>query len=213
MEGYENLTAKQLEELLKKKKKEEKAANLQKRVQYELERDRLVNDLVKDARKLHEQMSFFKAKAMETMEQFRQTAKEYGDIKSSSKGGFGLRSSDGSMKVVLERNSKTEYDERAHQAEELLKEFLIDKVRKRDQKAYRAIESLLTRNRKTGQYNPVSINSLLAIEDNYDDERWIKAMQLFRESFQVIDVSLNVAFYQKDNLGKDELIPLTFSSI
>ena len=213
MAEYAELTSAQLKELLKKKEKEEREQYLEKKKAYEAERDRIVTELTTKAKKLHTQMVAFKAEAMEMMEGFRIMAKEYGDIKGNSKGGFGLRSADGQMKVILERNTKTEYDERANQAEELLREFLLDKVKKKDQSTYRTIEALLTRNKKTGQYNPVGINSLLAIEDNYDDDRWRKAMKLFRESYQVIDVSMNVAFFEKDTMGKDDLIPLTFASL
>lgn len=207
------LSAKDLEKLLVQKKREEKAARLEKKQAYETERDKLVWPLVEAAKRLHGQMSAFKSDAMSSMEGFRETAKEYGDIKSNSKGGFTLRTKDGKYKIALERNIKSEYDERADQAEQLLKDFLADKVKKRDLKAYKAIEALLTRNHKTGKFNPIAINSLLSIEDNYDDERWNKAMQLFKESYRILDVSMNISFYEKDKMGRDIMIPLTFASI
>lgn len=207
------LTVQELEAMLAEKKKQEKEAKRAMREAYEAERDQMVKYLIGRAAELNEAMSTFKQEAIEKLEAFRETAKEYGDIRSHSKGGFSLRSTDQSLMISYDRNTKSEYDERADMAEQLLKEFLEAKVKTRDKKAYRTVTALLTRNNKTGQFNPVSINSLLAIEDNYDDERWVKAMNLFKESYTNIFISMSVSFYKKNAQDKDELIPLTFASI
>jgi hypothetical protein len=212
-ENLKDLSLDELEALLEKRKKEEKEASRLARATYEAERDRLVTELISQAEKINQQMVAFKNEAVDKLEQFRETAKKYGDIRSNSKGGFSLRNTDQTLMVSYDRNTKSEYDERADLAEEQLRSFLEDKVKKRDRKAYRTIMALLTRNRKTGQFNPVGINSLLAIEDNYEDERWHKAMQLFKESYTNISISMSVSFYKKNDQDKDILIPLTFASL
>jgi hypothetical protein len=208
-----DLTEEQLEELLAERRRKKQENERLAKESYEYHRDLLVNELTDEAEKIHLQLVEFKAKSIIRLEQFRTAAKKYGDIRGNSKGGFGLRSKDGNRKVALERNVKSEYDERAALAETLLKEFLEDKVLKKDKQTYRTITALMTRNKKTGDYNPTSINSLISIEDNYTDERWIKAIKLFKESFRVVDVSMSVGFYKKDEQGKDESIPLSFSSL
>jgi hypothetical protein len=207
------LSDEELESLIAERRKARKEQDRLARESYESLRDEMVKDLSHKAMKLHEQMVALKNEALTRLEKFRNTAREYGDIRSNSKGGFSLRTTDQSLMMTYDRNTKSEYDERATLAESLLKEFLEDKVKTRDKKAYRTIVSLLTRNRKTGQYNPVSINSLLSIEDNYDDERWIRAMKLFKESYNNIFISMSVSFYRKDDQDKDQLIPLTFASL
>jgi len=207
------LSDEELESLIADRRKARKEQDRLARESYESLRDEMVKDLSHKAMKLHEQMVALKKEALTRLEEFRNTAREYGDIRSNSKGGFSLRTTDQSLMMTYDRNTKSEYDERATLAESLLKEFLEDKVKTRDKKAYRTIVSLLTRNRKTGQYNPVSINSLLSIEDNYDDERWIRAMKLFKESYNNIFISMSVSFYRKDDQDKDQLIPLTFASL
>lgn len=213
MSKIEELTLEQLKELIRKKEAENGELKRLERETYVAERDRMVRELVEEADKLHRQMVAFKAKAMGKFEDFRKAAQQYGDVRSNSKGGYGLRTADGKMRAVLERNIKTEYDERAGMAEDLLREFLDDTVKKRDLKMHKMITRLMTRNKKSGDYNPVSINSLLSMQDEYDDPRWQKAMKLFRESFRVTDVSMSVSFYRKDDTGKDQLIPLTFASL
>jgi len=207
------LSEAELQEALRKKQAERQEQQRLARESYEAERDILVKNMVKEAKDLHMKMIGFKAQTITRLENFRDTARKYGDIRSNSKGGFALRNTDQSMKVSYDRNTKSEYDERASLAEDLLREFLVDKVKKRDQKAYRMVTSLLTRNKTTGEFNPVSINSLLAIEDNYSDERWKKSMKLFRESYNNILISMSVSFFVKDDQDKDQAIPLTFASL
>ena len=208
-----NLSEKELQEALQKKQGEKREQEKLARTTYETQRDLLVKNLVTEAVNLNKKMAAFKGKALTLLDEFRDTAYKYGDVRSNSKGGFALRNTEQSMRVSYDRNSKSEYDERANLAEDLLKEFLTDKVKKRDQKAYRLVTSLLTRNKATGDYNPVSINSLLAIEDNYDDQRWKKAMKLFKESYNNILISMSVSFFIKDELDKDLPVPLTFASL
>ncbi len=206
------LTSQELEELLAKKRKQERADYEARRITYENERDLLVFDLVERASELHKLLAGFKLASVQALEEFREKAREYGDIRSNSKGGFSLRSTNGDLKVVFERDTRVEYDERADLAEELLKEFLGDMVKKRDQQAYEIITGLLERGKK-GDFNPAAISALIKMEDKYSDERWVKAMKLFKESFTTRLIAYNVGFYKQDNIGKDKPIVLSFSAL
>ncbi|MDR2887684.1 MAG: DUF3164 family protein [Bacteroidales bacterium] len=206
------LSVEELRKELERREAEAKEARLIARERYERERNALVTDLMADAVWLENKMKVFKSGALARLNGFRQLALEYGEIRSNSKGGFLLRHSETQEVVSLDRNTVPEYDERASLAEQLLKEFLEEKVKKRDKQTYRTISALMERNKK-GDYTPSRIASLLKIRDNYDDEKWVKAMQLFEESFQVRDISYSVSFYRKDTMGKDQALCLTFASL
>lgn len=212
MEVLENLTVEQLEAALQEKKKAEKAEKLKAKQQYESIRDSLVSELVIEASALNATMSTFKKTALRLINDFRDKAHEYGDIRKNSKGGFSLRNSKTGEMVSLDRNTVPEYDERSTMAEQLIKDFLEDKVKKKDLQSYRLVMTLLEKN-KRGDLTPSRVASLLKIKDNYDDHRWIKAMELFEESFNFRDISYSVSFFTKDEMGKDRAIVLTFSSI
>ncbi|MBN1652027.1 MAG: DUF3164 family protein [Bacteroidales bacterium] len=197
---------------LERREASKKEALKKKKLDYESDRDDLVNYLLTDALTLHAQLLMFKNVAVEELEAFYEKAKQYGDVRSHSKGGFSLRSNDGRYKVVLERNTKVELDERANMAEKLIREFLGDMVKKRDQKAYEIITTLLQRG-KDGKFNPAAVAALLKWEDSYDDERWVRAMELFKESHNLTVIGMNVSFYRKNNEDKDEAISLSFSSL
>lgn len=202
----------ELEAYLAEKKKQERAEKVKRRKHYEATRDTLTAQLVARAAVLNAQMRDFKQYAIDALEEFREMANEYGEIRKNSKGGFSLRHQESGEMVSLDRNSVPEYDERASMAEELLKEFLEDKIKKRDLQTYRTINALMARN-KQGDLIPSRIASLISIKDNYDDPRWHKAIQLYEESFRIREISYSVSFYRKDSMQKDQAIVLTFASI
>lgn len=212
MKELENLTEEQLQAELERRQTAKKEAEKKAKESYEKERDKLVTDLVLDAHNLYQLMVNFKTHAINELNAFHEKAKKYGDVRSHSKGGFGLRSENGAMKVKLVRNTKAEYDERADMAEDLIREFLADMVKKRDQKVFNLITALLERG-KHNEFNPANITTLLKHESDFTDERWQKAMKLFKEAHNVVLISMNVEFYQKNNMDKDEPIILTLASI
>lgn len=206
------LSAEELEAALATKKEEARKEAVRQRALYEMHRDEIVTRRVKQARRLAKILKEFKKETLKEIEDFREKANAYGDIRSTSKGGFSLRNSETGERLSLDRNVDVEYDERADMAEDLIKDFLQDKVKKRDQSDYNAISALLQRN-KAGKFSPASIGKFLSIRDNYDDERWIKAMTLFEESYQVREISYSVSFYEKNTMAKDTALVLNFASI
>jgi hypothetical protein len=206
------LSAEDLEKELSRRKQEERENKRLSREKYEADRDSLVTELVLLASNLEGAMADFKKSCIKDLNTFRERALKYGDIRSNSKGGFLLRNSVTGEVVSLDRNTVPEYDERASLAEQLLKEFLQEKVKKKDLQAYRTVAALLEKNKK-GDYTPGRIAALLKIRDNYPDEKWQKAMSLFEESFQVREISYSVSFYRKDAMGKDKALCLTFASL
>lgn len=206
------MSAADLEAALKEKRDQERRDREARKAGYEAERHDLVVRLAKQAEELSIRLAEFKTIAVRQLEEFRKRAEEYGDIRSNSKGGFSIRNANGTYKVAYERNVVSEYDERADLAESLLREFLSDMVKKRDAQAYEIITGLLERG-KRGDFNPAAVNALLKMKDKYTDERWVKAMALFIESFNTRLISMNVSFFKKNAMDKDVLIPLTFASI
>ena len=206
------LSAEELEAALAKKKDQERQEKIKKREAYEQRRDDLVFKRIKQARRLNALLKQFKKETLTELEEFSKEAHLYGDIRSTSKGGFSLRHSETGEKVSLDRNVVSEYDERADMAEKLIKEFLEDKVKKRDLSSFRTISALLSKN-KAGDFTPGQISRLLSIRDNYSDERWARAIQLFEESYQVREVSYSVSFFEKDSMSKDVAIILSLPSM
>uniref|UniRef100_UPI003217A7D8 DUF3164 family protein n=1 Tax=uncultured Draconibacterium sp. TaxID=1573823 RepID=UPI003217A7D8 len=195
---------------LAKSEAENKAKQL--RFEYERDRNKLVRKMVLAADKIYERMAAFKNLSVQQLEEFYDRAKQYGDVKNSSKGGFNLRSADGTMMVKLVRNTKSYYDERANTAADLVREFMTDMVKKRDQKTFTFIMALLERG-KNNEFNPANIATIIKHKDDFNDPRWLRAIQLFQEAHNTVLVSMNVEFYRKDKADKDQPIVLTLASI
>lgn len=211
--NVKDLTEEQLLEALEQKKEQKRKQAVKAKENYENERDTLVTKMCGSALYIHQLMREFKTESIHNLDDFHAKAKAYGDVRSSSKGGFSLRSSDGEYKVSYDRNTMVEYDERADLAEEQLRDFLAHMVKKKDEKAYEIITTLLERG-KSGQFNPIAINQLIKMEDKFNDPRWVKAVQLFKESHAVNLISYSVSFYTKNaETGKDEIIRLSIPSI
>jgi hypothetical protein len=206
------LSTEDLEKILADRKKAERQKRLEQRAAYEQKRDILVSQLVHRASVLNREMRDFKEYAMTALSEFKTEANEYGDIRSTSKGGFSLRASGTQELVSLDRNAVPEYDERAAMALELIREFLEDKIKKSSVTTYRTVQALMERN-KMGDLIPSRVAALLKVRDNYDDPRWVKAMTLFEESFRIREISYSVSFFKKDNMGKDKPVVLSFASI
>ncbi len=207
------MSAAELEKLLAQKRKEELEERKRKQKEYEEERDDMIEELIKKAQIINELLKEFKTECFVKIQGFKQKAEEYGEIRKTSKGGYGLRNKRGNYMVKYERNMVNEFDERADMGLELIGEFLKDKVKKRDQQMYMLVSKLLTRN-KAGDLNVSRVIQLIDLRNEFDDERWLKGIQLLEESYRDRQVSYGISFYEKNEItGKDEQLLLNFTAI
>jgi ribosomal protein L31E len=195
---------------IEKQEREEQAA---KRAAYEKQVNDFVIKMASKSKQVHEVMAAFKKECFEGMEEQRGLLEEYaGGLRKNSKGGFGLRSADGNYQIRLDRNLNYEYDERATQAIDLIREFMESMVKKKSIEAYSMVMQLLSRNVK-GDLEPSRVLDLLKMEHKWEDERWSRAMELLKESHQAREVAYNISFTEKDSTGKDQCISLSFAGI
>lgn len=207
-----DLSVEELEQMLAEKKKQQVENEKAARAKYVKERDALIINLSLVAMTMNKELEKFSLNAHEAMRQQRIKLDEYGGIRKNSKGGFQLMTEDGEYKIKYDYHGIADYDERANKAEELLKDFLQDTIKKKDKGLYNIIVSLLERN-KAGQLEFSRISSLYKYENDYDDPRWREAIKLFKESFVVKGSKMQPRFYKRAENGTYELINLNFSSI
>lgn len=209
----EQLDSKELERILREKKRKEKKEYEERKQKYEAYRDKMIVEIMEEATKLHKDLKDFKQRTFVKLLKFKRYAMKYGDIKRSSKGGFGLRTKDGRYMVRIDRNLINEFDERAEMAVQLIQEFMRDKVYKRDRDIYEMIMQLLARN-KRGDLNIARVWQLLQMKDKFDDPRWTRAMRLMEESYRNRPVSYGLSFYYKNAATeKDENLSLSLPNI
>jgi len=206
------MSAQELEEILRAKKEAERKELAEKKAVYENERNDFVVTSITQAEDMAAQLEVFKRAMIEGLDEQRTRLEEYGKLRANSKGGFSIVSNDDQMRVTYSHRAIGGWDERASKAEDLLKEFLGDTVKKRDQDAHALITSLLEKN-KEGKFEYSRIQTIYQHEDRFKDARWIEAIRLLKESYVISETRYDIYFQKRDAQGKWQTISLNFSSI
>lgn len=207
----QNLTTKQIEQLLKDRKKEERAKREADKKEYEDHRDQMIKRMMAQAKVIGDQLEKFKMECHEAMELQAFKLNNYGMMRSSSKGGFQVTDINDTMKIVRRRDTEPKWDERSLKAVELIKSFLTDTIKKRDIKQFEILMTFLQKNAK-GDLEYGRVMDLLQHEDKYDDDRWREGLRLIRESFSTHFKSFGYEFKYRTATGW-ETIKLNFSAI
>jgi len=206
------LSTKELEQLLKKRKAAEAKQLEAEKKAYEANRDKVVANMLITAQNLAKEIAEFKQYCHIEMDKQAIKLSEYGKIRSNSKGGFSVTNSEDEFRVTRRRDTEPAWDERSVKAIELIKDFLGDTIKKRDQKLYEILLGFLERN-QNGDLEYSRVMDLLKHEDKYDDARWKEGLRLIKESFSNHLKGFGYEFKHKDENGKWQNILLNFSSL
>ena len=212
MNTINELSTQELEALLKARKKEEKTKADNQKKRYVKERDNTIETLFDEARELSLLLSRFKQKCHVIMDAQKTKLDSYGAIKSNSKGGFSIVHTDAVTSITRRRDTDPVWDERAHKAVELIKDFISSTIKKRDAKLHDILLGFLERNAK-GDLEYAKVMELLNHEDKFDDERWVEGLRLIKESYSQGFKAFGYEFKQKDAHGKWKSLTLNFSSL
>lgn len=208
----ETLSTQELEALVAKRKKNEAAKLEKEKREYETHRDETVFKIIKTVQTLAEELSGFKIFCHIEMDNQAKKLEEYGKIRSNSKGGFSITNSDDTMRVTRRRDTEPVWDERASKGTDLIKSFLGDTIKKKDQSLYEILMSFLERNEK-GDLEFARVMDLYKHESKYQDPRWQEGLRLIKESFSNHLKGYGYEFKIKGEDGKWESLLLNFSSI
>lgn len=205
------MSTEELEKALAKRKAKEETEAKQKREQYLGQRDAMIVNLITEADRLSNEMIDFKFDCFNDVDEFIEKMKTYGDVKERSKGNLTITTEDDQFRIKIKSQVLKRFDERAELAEHKLKSFLESMVKKKDQKAYKVITSLLERNHK-GDYDIALIQRLYKMENEFDHELWKEAIKLFKESYSESGTTRYINFFKKVN-DRWEPIIMTFASL
>lgn len=196
----EQFTDEQLEQMLAERRKKAQREKEQARKLYEKGRDIRVEKIIDAVVQLSQLIAEARDNVDHYMEENSEMMLKYGDIPKHSKGGFTVTHSNGNMRVRRKRRTTPQWDERADMAEGLLREFLNDTIKKRDQKLAEVLMGFLTKNQE-GDFRYSSVMSLKKHRDKWSDERWIKGLDLLEESFSSQFSKYTYEFQIKDKDG------------
>ena len=209
----DQMSTEELQAYLAERRKDEMAQLNKSRNEYEKYIETNTSRLVRKAVKLNSILTTFFVNSTKTLDEMRERLNDYGAIRANSKGGFHLKTDDGKYKLVYRYSTTCDWDERAVKAEELLKDFLGDVIKKRDKQTFELILALIEKN-KEGKLELSRMQTLYAKESLFDDPRWLEAIRLFKESFRPVDSKMRLEFYKRSEISqKWEPIVLNLSSL
>ncbi|MEH6407894.1 MAG: DUF3164 family protein [Leeuwenhoekiella sp.] len=206
------MSAKELQALLADKLKEEKAQADREKKAYERKRDETINFLINRALEVSGALADLKELCETKMEEQAEHLNNYGMIRSNSKGGFSITNTEGDFRITRRRDTEPKWDERSLKAQDLIKEFLTETVKKRDLKLYQILISFIERNDQ-GDLEYARVMNLLQHADKYDDPRWVEGLKLIKESYSNHLKGFGYELKRKGKNGKWETVGLQFSSL
>ncbi len=202
MENVNQLTSKELAELLAQKREEERIQALARREAYESLRSELMQNIQTQVQNICKDVKFFSDLVNNESEAFRHIMAEYGHLRSEEQLSFTLRDED--FKWEVKSNKVKRFDERADIAAYRLIEFLRKWIGEQqdgtENPMYQLAMKLLERN-KYGDLDYKSVSKLYDLEARFSDPEYTAIMNLFKESNIVEGTAINHYFYRRDQMG------------
>ncbi len=171
----------------------------------DLERDKLVMEIVAKAKTLNGQISTFKGDVFGDIAAFVQlSAEQYGAKVGGNKGNVTLMSFDGRFKIVRAIAERLTFDERLQAAKALIDECITDW----SQGARPEIHVLVNDAFQVDKEGNINTGRVLGLRRlNIEDERWKNAMTAIGEAIQVTGSKSYVRIYERVG-DTDQYVPI-----
>lgn len=163
-------------------------------------RDELAIELVTKAKELNRQLAQFKAEAFGDIESFVQlSVEEYGVHVGGKKGNVSLLSFDGRYKIQRQIADNITFDERLEAAKALIDDCLKDWT----DGARSEVKVIVQDAFRTDKQGNLRTGAVLALRRHqFDDPRWLKAMDAIADAVQVTGSKSYVRIYER--IGETE---------
>lgn len=175
---------------------------------YESLKSEIIISLCTKAIELNKSLKSFKNEAFDGMQTTYSMLQEYSSRHADGKGNFRIEFE--GMRVSYKRQGKASFDERSHQAEKHIIDFVNSKFGN-DADVRDLIMSLLER--KKGELDIQLIQKLYAMENRFLDKNWKRGIELLKESYSYSHSKDYISFEQQDSTGQWNAINLQFSNV
>jgi len=178
----------------------------------DLERDRLVGEIVEKGKQVNQTLAQFKEEVLGDIRAFVELSHEqYGAKLGGKKGNLNLLSFDGRYKVQVAVSDSIEFDERLQAARALIDACLTEWT----QGARPELMALVNDAFRADIKGEIRVGRVLALRRlEITDKRWQQAMQAIGEACQVVGSKQYIRLYERlDDGDKYEPIALDLASI
>ena len=201
-------TVAQLRQQLAEAEAKERQEKEQQKQAYEAIKNETIATLTDKAVEFSEGLQLFKKAAFESMQTLYIMLQEYSSRHADGKGNFRVEYDN--KRIAYKRQGKATFDERSHQAEKHIIDFVNSKF-ENDQDTRDLVMSLLER--KKGELDINLVQKLYAMEDRFDNENWKRGIELLKESYSYSHSKDYISFEQRDDKGEWHNINLQFSNV
>ena len=167
----------------------------------DIERDKLVKEIIGRAKTLNGQIAEFKVAAFGDIAAFIElSAEQYGAKVGGTKGNVTLLSFDGKYKVQRAIAEHISFDERLQAAKALIDECIHDW----SQSSRPEIKTLINDAFQVDKEGNINTGRVLGLRRmDIADERWNKAMQAIGDAVQVVGSKSYIRVYERDDATGD----------
>lgn len=201
-------TVAELKAKLAEAEAKEREAKQQKQKEYEYLKNDTILSLVNKSKHLSYKLKEFKKEAFDDMQTLYSMLQEYSSRHADGKGNFRVEYND--YRISYKRQGKPTFDERSHQAEKHIIDFVNSKF-KNDVDTKDLVMSLLER--KKGELDINLVQKLYAMEDRFQDENWKRGIELLKESYSFSHSKDYIGFEERNEKGEWQNINLQFSNV
>ena len=177
----------------------------------DLARDTLVQEKIRCALALRDQLRAFKRGVFDDIAAFVQlSAEQYGARIGGDKGNVTLLSFDGRYKVVRAIQDSITFDERLQAAKALIDECLNDWT----EGARAELRTLVNNAFRVDQDGNIKTGEVLSLRRlQFEDTRWQQAMAAISDAVTVVGSKTYVRFYERDERGQYQPISLDVAGV
>lgn len=203
---FTELTDEEVTAVMKHREEQKRLHREKARKDYENLKKETIAELSPIAEDLSLQLARFKDKAFSQLATLYELLQDYSKRHADGKGNFQIENED--FRIMFKRQGKGSFDERSHQAEKHIIDFVNSKFED-DMDTRDLIMSLLER--KKGDLDIQMVQKLYSMEDRFDDDNWREGIRLLKESYSYNHSKDYVSFFKKSRNNAWEAINLNFS--
>lgn len=177
----------------------------------DLERDKLVRNLVARAEELNAALAAFRSELTGEVDGFiERVAADYGVSMAGEKGNVTLSSYDGRLRVQVAEPERIEFDERLQVARKIIGGC----IRRWGRSAKQEIKALVAVAFKVDKRGQIEAKHILALRKlDIEDAEWAKAMEAVDDSIRIARGKRYFRFQRRDKDGGYKLISLSLSGV
>jgi len=179
--------------------------------QIDLDRDKLVIDVVKKAKKIRDPLAEFKKQTSQRIEDFiKHSAAQYDAKVGGSKGNVSLYSFDGKYKLMRTFTDFLQFDEQIQVAKALIDECIMAWSKGSNVN----IKAIVMKAFKADKQGNLSIQRVLELKQhNFKDEKWVQAMKAIDNSMHMVGRKSYLRIYERDAQGQYQPMSLDIAAL